>query len=295
MDYSLGVGTDNCDNAYVSGNFSGTVDFDPCTGSDKHESNGDYDIFLLKVRPDGCWQAAGKFRLLDYGECEIAVKLMSYSAIISLPRLLMKFGEAFMRKVRFQDIENDWPATCYSAEIARFRKGEQEALIGVFKSFEPDLNRYYRYCFGKPDLVEEALQEFYKLMVTRLLDRKYRSVNVALYRIWRKDAARRIHKFIRHNAVADLEDIDCTVVPTDAGDDIDPISRARLMECIEELKSRDRQIISLHFFDGMPMTEIPKEMTDMGKEISYSNVRQIVVRALRLLKECLERKGDDND
>jgi hypothetical protein len=41
---------------YVTGNFdSPVVDFDPGVGVDNHESNGDYDAFLIKFRTDGNW------------------------------------------------------------------------------------------------------------------------------------------------------------------------------------------------------------------------------------------------
>jgi hypothetical protein len=39
----------------VTGNFYGTVDFDPGWGIDNHTSNGDDDVFLSKFPPDGNW------------------------------------------------------------------------------------------------------------------------------------------------------------------------------------------------------------------------------------------------
>jgi len=35
----------------VTGEFSGTVDFDPGPGIDIHTSNGDFDVFLSKFTP----------------------------------------------------------------------------------------------------------------------------------------------------------------------------------------------------------------------------------------------------
>jgi hypothetical protein len=44
-------------NACVTGAFQGAgVDFDPGTGVDEHDSNGDYDAFLLKLLSNGFWQ-----------------------------------------------------------------------------------------------------------------------------------------------------------------------------------------------------------------------------------------------
>ena len=40
-------------NVYVAGPFSGTVDFDPGSGTEERTSNGDTDVFILKLGPDG--------------------------------------------------------------------------------------------------------------------------------------------------------------------------------------------------------------------------------------------------
>jgi hypothetical protein len=50
-----GVAADGSGNAYVTGFFQGTVDFDPGTGVDDHQSNGAYDVFLSKFDSNGNW------------------------------------------------------------------------------------------------------------------------------------------------------------------------------------------------------------------------------------------------
>ena len=52
-DTGYGVTVDGSDNAYVTGYFKGTVDFDPGTGEVWHTSNGAEDIFLSKFNPSG--------------------------------------------------------------------------------------------------------------------------------------------------------------------------------------------------------------------------------------------------
>jgi hypothetical protein len=54
-DYVYSVGIDGSGNAYVTGCFEETVDFDPGPGVDNHTSNGYYDAFLSKFPPDGNW------------------------------------------------------------------------------------------------------------------------------------------------------------------------------------------------------------------------------------------------
>ncbi len=52
-DEVMSIALDNNNNVYVTGRFSGTVDFDPGASTDSHTSNGGADIFLLKLNNNG--------------------------------------------------------------------------------------------------------------------------------------------------------------------------------------------------------------------------------------------------
>ncbi len=52
-DGSYGVINDSSGNIYVVGGFKDIVDFDPCSGTDYHSSNGDYDIYMSKFDSSG--------------------------------------------------------------------------------------------------------------------------------------------------------------------------------------------------------------------------------------------------
>ena len=52
-DCGRSVAIDSSGNSYVTGWFSGTVDFDPGAGVDSHTSNGFYDVFLSKFDQNG--------------------------------------------------------------------------------------------------------------------------------------------------------------------------------------------------------------------------------------------------
>ena len=219
----------------------------------------------------------------------LMVKKMS---IIRAIMMSISGREPPMETVKATAIEENWPSDNFTTEISRYKKGEPEALVRVFKRFEPDLNRYYWYCFGDADIVEEAMQEFYKLMVTRLLDPKYRNINISLYKIMRKDAARRIIRFLNRFAKISLDNPDYRPILDRPPHEIDIFTRIQLMDCLDQLKSRHRDIVTLHFLEGIPMTDIPQAFGDTGDNISYENVRQIVVRSLKALKKCLEEGGE---
>lgn len=51
----LGVAVDGSDNIYISGYFTGTVDADPGSGTDSIKSNGQEDIYVLKLTPSGSY------------------------------------------------------------------------------------------------------------------------------------------------------------------------------------------------------------------------------------------------
>jgi len=57
-DEGWGVAVDGSGNVYVTGWFSGTVDFDPGSGVDNHTSNGYFDVFLSKFDSSGAFKWA---------------------------------------------------------------------------------------------------------------------------------------------------------------------------------------------------------------------------------------------
>ncbi|KPK75312.1 MAG: hypothetical protein AMJ79_11610 [Phycisphaerae bacterium SM23_30] len=54
-DYGSGITVDAAGNVFVCGYFYDTVDFDPSDQTDNHTSNGEGDIFLTKLNPDGSY------------------------------------------------------------------------------------------------------------------------------------------------------------------------------------------------------------------------------------------------
>ena len=57
-DFAEAISEDGAGNIYVSGKFSGTVDFDPGPGTDYHSSNGGWDVSLSKFNSSGDFEWA---------------------------------------------------------------------------------------------------------------------------------------------------------------------------------------------------------------------------------------------
>jgi hypothetical protein len=57
-DGAMGVAVADSGDAYCTGHFSDTVDFDPGSGNDDHSSNGHYDVFISKIDSAGDFQWA---------------------------------------------------------------------------------------------------------------------------------------------------------------------------------------------------------------------------------------------
>ncbi|QQS58667.1 hypothetical protein IPN35_03630 [Candidatus Peregrinibacteria bacterium] len=60
-DQALSVDLDDSDNAYITGNFSDLVDFDPDVGVDYQENVGYQDVFMSKMNADGSYAHASVF------------------------------------------------------------------------------------------------------------------------------------------------------------------------------------------------------------------------------------------
>jgi len=56
LDFAAGLPRDCTNVVYVSGLYTGTVDFDPGPGYDWHISNGYEDAYLMKLFPNGYWE-----------------------------------------------------------------------------------------------------------------------------------------------------------------------------------------------------------------------------------------------
>ena len=69
-DYAYSLDLDASNNVHITGNYSGTVDFDPSSGTSNLTSSGEYDIFVQKLSSAGAFIWAKSFggSVSDYGQ-----------------------------------------------------------------------------------------------------------------------------------------------------------------------------------------------------------------------------------
>jgi len=83
-DNGFGIDTDQFGNAYTTGSFRGTVDFDPSAGVDSHTALGSSDIFLMALNFNGAFIWAGSWggdSLVDYYDHGAAVAVGDFGDI----------------------------------------------------------------------------------------------------------------------------------------------------------------------------------------------------------------------
>jgi len=87
QDFGQSVVVDDDVNAYITGSFRGTVDFDPSTGTDNHTSAGLEDIYLTKFRLVGFVVTPTSLTTTEVGDtASFTVRLLSEpSANVTLP------------------------------------------------------------------------------------------------------------------------------------------------------------------------------------------------------------------
>ncbi len=67
-DYAYSLSLDDSNNLYVTGHFADSVDFDPGQGADIHISNGNWDVFVMKLDTNGNFIWAKTFGSNNYDE-----------------------------------------------------------------------------------------------------------------------------------------------------------------------------------------------------------------------------------
>ena len=171
--------------------------------------------------------------------------------------------------------------------VALVRGGETELFRVLVERHHPRALRFARWMLGSREDAEDAVQESF-VRAFRSLDRYQERDTFSgwLFRIvvnrCRSAAARRNRESARRVAVEAVAD--SARAPDGLGDD----ERLAMMQALMRLDARSREVILLHYGDGLGFEEISRLTGD-----GVSALKMRAARARSRLKELLDGKSPD--
>ena len=135
------------------------------------------------------------------------------------------------------------------ALVLRAQSGDRDAFDALLREIAPPLLRYVTRVTGEVAMAEDVVQETLIAIV-----RKIEWLNDAsLFRPWAFRIASRFafRALKKRKIVEPLDDLEIAVE-----DVSDPWQRERLLASIDRLTPASRAVITLHYFEDMPLSEV---------------------------------------
>lgn len=133
--------------------------------------------------------------------------------------------------------------------VLRAQSGDREAFDALLRDAAPPLLRYVTRVTGDAALAEDVVQDTLVAIVRKLSWLSDPSLFRAwAYRIASREAFRALKKQRRY--VEPVNDVAIDEVPAD------PWQRERLLASLEKLSPASRAVITLHYLEEMPLSEV---------------------------------------
>ena len=135
------------------------------------------------------------------------------------------------------------------ALVLRAQSGDREAFDALLRDVAPPLLRYLTRVTGEVPLAEDVLQETLIAIVRKIAWLS----DASLFRAWAyRIASREAFRALRKRRVSEpVQDIEAaTIEPPD------PWQRERLLSSLEQLSPASRAVITLHYLEEMPLSEV---------------------------------------
>lgn len=166
--------------------------------------------------------------------------------------------------------------------------GSRAAFGLLFSRYYDDLYHYAVKFSGRPDMAEDHIQKLF-LKIWRRRDHLEEVESVKTY-LWaalrrsmidtfRKEKAEQKYLDKLHTGYARMQ---YTAEELVINDETSALRSRELKKAIDQLNSRQREVLYLKFYDGMSYEEIEQIMS-----VSYQTSRNYVYQALQSLKEIL--------
>lgn len=168
----------------------------------------------------------------------------------------------------------------------QFRQGHQEAFTHLYYRYVDALYHYGERLTPDRALIEDCLQDLFAELWNRHRQLpKVDSVKFYLFKALKRKIVKKRHqaqRFLSHPA--DEYDFEITLAPDFelADHQMTPPEKDRLLRAINQLSPRQKEAITLYFYDGFSYEEIGKIML-MGTRSVYN----LVYRALAALRQTL--------
>ena len=136
------------------------------------------------------------------------------------------------------------------AFVLRAQSGDRDAFDALLREIAPPLLRYVTRVSGDAAMAEDVVQETLIAIV-----RKIEWLNdPSLFRPWAyRIASRQAFRALRKRKIAEPLDDDFDIAAEEIAD---PWQRERLLASIDRLTPASRAVITLHYLEYMPLSEV---------------------------------------
>lgn len=177
-------------------------------------------------------------------------------------------------KTEFYDLESLWSG---------LRDGEEEALFSLFRDLYNPLFNYGFSLYGSKENVEDAIsQVFLELWENRLDLKPVTNVKSYLFTYLRRKMSRE-HAKERNDFLPDSEMYESSVMDYMVQLQTEEETRKRVMNAIDKLPPRQKQLIMFKFYQNLGYDEI-SEITGLAPQSIYNNIHQ----SLKYLRQDLK-------
>lgn len=135
------------------------------------------------------------------------------------------------------------------ALVLRAQSGDRDAFDALLRDVAPQLMRYVERVVGEKALAEDVVQETLIAIVRKIAWLS----DAALFRAWAyriasREAFRALKK--KRRFAESIDEIAIEEAPPD------PWQRERLLESLDRLSPASRAVITLHYLEEMPLSEV---------------------------------------
>jgi RNA polymerase sigma factor (sigma-70 family) len=168
-----------------------------------------------------------------------------------------------------------------------FIQGDREALGWLFRRYYPDLFRYGHKICADTAVLEDAIQElFIELWQSKnpppsISVKAYllKALKYKLLKVFRKKSNTELHAELTGNSVFEISYEDFIIGKQESEE-----KTAKVIQALNQLTSRQKEIVYLKFYQNLGYEEISEIMN-----INYQVARNLLYQAVKAMKNILLR------